>query len=521
MDVFKFRSMTKYFTPVTFFFLAIILSFKMSFQGQYLHDYFLRSVVNDSIQVKSESSNVSLKGFTLSNSEIKLNETTIGTIDTIKITPQITKILTGKVNSLKATSGTIILNQTTIPAILNSTGLEFPFHKIKFDNVALNIFGTLFTLKSLKQGWSLQNAENESITLTYDGDKLNITSPIFAIPYATLANVSGTFSSQDGLILSGNIAPLQSQFKLSMKKEETIIDLSGSLSTHKIELGKITGAYNTEKESYSLKADFKEIPFTLFDSIVKTHIDLPLTFINSGLVGLNYKTAQGSSQHLTSFNLALTNLKARFFLYDLYGINGSISLAKNPGETPLNLSIDSIRRHKLNFENTVILMTDLPGHGLFPSVVTTEFAKGAIRLHDFKQTDRGIEATAEIEDLDINDAIASSSITSLAATGKLKGSARLLFTTEKVVILNAELKASSSKGKIHYFPKLEGLDDQKSSQAMENLDFTILNIDMTTPDINEPASIKIQIVGTNPILSNGYPLDFTIETQASLMDFYS
>ena len=521
MDVLKFRSMTKYFTPATFFILAIILSFKMSFQEQYLHDYFLKSVVNESIRVKSEASNVSLTGFTLSNSEIKLNETTIGTIDTIKITPQITKLLTGKVNSLKASSGTIILNEITIPAILNSTGLEFPFHQIKLDNVALNIFGTLFTLKSFKEGWSLQNSENESITLSNQGDLIKIASPIFAVPYATLANVSGTFSPQDGLQLSGNISPLQSRFKLSIKKEGNLIDLNGSLSTNKIELGKITGVYNTEKESYSIKADFKEIPFALFDSIIKNHIDLPLTFINSGLIGLNYKTSKGSSQHLTSFNLALTNLKGRFFLYDLYGINGSVSLAKNPGESPLNLSIDSIRRHKLNFENTVILMTDSPGQGLFPSVVTTEFAKGAIRLHDFKQTDHGIEATAEIEDLDINDAITSSSITSLAATGKLKGSARLLFTKEKVVILNAELKASSSRGKIHYFPKLEGLDDQKSSQAMENLDYTILNIDIKTPDINEPATIKIQIVGTNPVLSNGYPLDFTIETQASLMDFYS
>jgi hypothetical protein len=520
MNFAKLTVIRNFFTPTTFFILAIVLSFKMSFHGQYLHDYFLKSVIDKSIHINSQTSNLSLKGFTLSNSNVNLDGVNIGTINSINITPKITKLFSGKINSIKATSGNIILNEVTIPQILMSKGIDLPIRNILLDDLKLDIFGTFFTLKSIESGWLIQNSGNESVTITTNDNNFQISSHLFTLPYITLANLNGTYSSKSGLKISGNISPLKSNFDMTLKKESSIIDISGHITANQIQLGNITGAYNMGNCSYTLNADLKEIPFSLFEKIFKSHFDLQLSFINSGLIGLNYQISQGLNTHINSFHMNLTNLKAKFYLYDLFGINGIISLTQNNGETAINISIDSIRRHKLNLQNTVVLMIHTPDLGLTPSIVTTEYAQGSVKLHDFKQTDNGLEATAEIDNLDINDAITHSSITTLAATGKLKGTARLLLTTEKIIILNAKLNAASPKGKIHYFPKLANTDDTKSSQAMENLDYTILNIDLNTADINEPADVKIQIVGTNPTLSNGYPLDFTIETKATLMDFY-
>ncbi len=521
MNLIKINVLFKYFTPLTFFVLAIILSFKMSFQGRYLHDFFLKSIIDNSIKVHSESSNLTIKGITLSNSEITLDQTSIGTIGKIRITPKITQLISGQISAIKATSGTFLIDKTTLPIILNSQGIDLPLNKLTLDNIAIDCFGIPLTLKSQKNEWQITNAKNEQISITALDHQLKIRSPLFTLPYVTLANLSGSFSPDTGLELLGNISPLRSHFNISLKKEGQLIALSGTVKSNNVEIGHIIGAYNTDKNAYTLKAKLKEIPFKLFSSIFKHNFDLPIVFQESGLVGLNFDKAQGMTEELKSFNLNLTNLKASFFLYDLFGINGTLSLDSKAGENPLNISVDSIRRHKLNFENTVILMKKDQEYDVFPSVVTTEFSKGHMRLHDFKMTKNGLEATAEIEDLDINDAITKSTITSIAATGTLKGTARLLLTKEKVIILNAQLSASSPKGKIHYFPKLEELNDQKSSQAMENLDYTILNLDLETKDINEPADLKIQIVGTNPAFSNGYPLDFTIETKATLMDFYS
>lgn len=515
------RYLLRYFTPLTFFTLAIILSFKLSFQGQYIHDFFLKSIIDESVTILSESSKLSIKGIALSNSEIKLHDTSIGTIENIKITPKIAQLFSGQVSKIKASTGDIIINKTTLPAILGSQGINLPLDKITLNRISVDCFGTLFTMKSQDSGWAILNTEKESLSLTPSGKNISITSPIFSIPYVTLANIKGILTADDKLSLSGNISPLKSQFNLDIQRKANLIELSGALQNDKIEMGKLSGAYNTDKQAYTFKANIKEIPFRLFDTIFKNEFNLPIMFKESGLIGINYDVSHGLLQEIKSFVLNLTNLKASLFLYDFYGISGTISLDDKSDLHNFNISIDSIHRNKLKFMNTVVLLQRNEFYGAFPTLINTEFCKGALRLHDFKVTEDGLEASVEIQDLDINEVIANSTITSLAATGKLSGAARVLLTPEKVIILKAKLNTSSSKGKIHYFPKLEGLDDQKSSQALENLDYTILNIDIESTDIAEPGNLQIQIVGTNPVLSNGYPLDFNIETKATLMDFFS
>ena len=521
MDVTKLNIILRYFTPLTFFAFAIALSFKMSFQGRYLHDFFLKSITDSSVKIHSESSNLTFSGITLSNSEITLNKTNIGTIGKIKIIPQISKLTSGQISSLKATSGSFLINKKTFPILLKAKMINLPLTKLTLDDIAVDLFGIPLSLKSKRNEWNIINTNQECITIEFAKDTLNIHSPFFTLPYITLANLSGTFSQGKGLSLKGNISPLQSQFDIFVKNKNHLFELSGTIKNNALEIGNIAGSYNAKKESYTLKAKLKEIPFKLFLTIFNHHFNLPVSFHDSGLIGLSYDKVHGLTDELKSFNLNMTNLRASFYLYDLFGINGTLSLDSKAGENLFNISVDSIRRHKLNFKNTVMLLKRGDTHDLLPSIITTEFAKGHIRLHDFKMTEHGLETSAEIENLDINDAITKSTITSIAATGTLKGTARLLFTQEKIIILTAKLNAASSKGKIHYFPKFEGLEDKKSSQALENLDYTILNIEFQTKDINEPADLKIQIVGTNPSLSNGYPLDFNIETKATLMDFYS
>ncbi len=517
---YKLSTLSRYIIPTVFFTIALFLSLKMSLQGLFLPEYFLKSVVAPSISVKSKSNKFSLKGFILSDTTISIDDTDIGTLNTLRITPKLTKLFKGEIETINATSGTIEINTKTLPLLIHQSTLDFPFKRMILNDINMNILGHLYTITSTKDGWTVTNKEMDRITIHQTKSDLIISSPFFNFPYISLANIHGKVNSADGLGITATLSPLKSKIDLNIQKKANIIDLSGTISSNHVSLGNITGAYSTDTRKYVLKAEIKELPFSIFKAIMENHITLPVNFVDSGLIALKCDLSNSVKSNVNSVTLDLTNLKAKLFLYDFIGVSGTIALSETIQNDHLTVSVDSIKRHRLNFENNIILLKN-DNSTLVPTIITSEFAKGTIRLHDFKLVDEGLEATAEIEDMDINDAISISSITSLAATGIIRGTARILLTKEKVIILSADLSTTSPKGKIHYFPKLDGLDDQKSSQALENLDYTILKIAISASDINEPASIKIQIVGTNPILSNGYPLDFTIETQASLMDFYS
>lgn len=123
--------------------------------------------------------------------------------------------------------------------------------------------------------------------------------------------------------------------------------------------------------------------------------------------------------------------------------------------------------------------------------------------------------TLELNDISLTELIFFTELENLYATGQLDISIPLLYEDNSIIIKNAEFK-SLNEGVIKFNSETQLENDNIALAALKNFHYKALNGHFNYNDKTGLYLIRIHLLGANPDLYDGFPVDFTFNIDGNL-----
>jgi hypothetical protein len=531
LDIFmiKMSFIFKRILPWLLYLSAFILAAYMGLSSNFVNNKIINPIFGNHIQISSSSASISKGQLHFKDNAINNGDNVLGTIDRIRITPELKGLLSGHHKRVTLSGGNFSLGLSEFTDLskiiglidnLNANPAEFIIEKLKLD-----IGKESFLLGGGPKSYQLTNKHHEIISVKFEDDHTRIKSSYWTLPYLCLRNIEGNITQKGDRLkgkIQANLDDFKSEVDIKFKLSPHLYKAQGVTLNSNGRTGEFSAVYAPQTHEGSITSNIHNLNFITIHTLIPWVKDIRGLEIEGGKVQL-----------LAKLNIHQDNLKgqvrlnwkegtARLFFYDITGITADLPLLTAEQSNNVVIKAKSIRRHRLNFTDVSLVGETDSSLGIIPKIMDIDFCKGQLHLHDFKLIPEGLLAKVDFSDLDINEMISVSDVTALAATGKMSGSAVVLLDQSTIKFITMSARSSALNGKIHYLPSdKEGEEEDKNAQALSDLNYTVLNISLQASETdNNPGKIKIHIVGTNPAVSNGYPLDFTIETEGNFNDFF-
>ncbi len=362
------------------------------------------------------------------------------------------------------------------------------------------------------------------MSIQLDEEHTKIRSSYWTFPYLSLRNIESLITHKgDHLngVIKATLDDYKSQLDIKFKLSPHLYKAQGvTLGSHG-RTGEFSAVYAPHTQDGNISSNIHNLNLITLHNLIPWVSNIQGLEIDGGKIQLLTKLNINKNTLNGQVRLTWKDGAAKLFFYDITGIIADVPIMTAEQSNNIIIKAKSIQRNKLNFTDVSMIGETDSSLGMLPKIIDIEFCKGQLHLHDFSLKPEGLLAKVEFADLDISEMINISDVTTLAATGKISGSAVVLLNQSTIKILTMTARSSSLNGKIHYLPSPKEGDGDSNGQALSDLNYTVLNISLDASETdNNPGKIKIHIVGTNPEVSNGYPLDFNIETEGNFSDFF-
>lgn len=526
-NIFKFHRCL----PWVLYLVAVILALCTWFSSNFLNAAIIFPLLNQHLQIEPTSVSISQNQVLLTDVSIHKKDTIKGRIDKLYITPDIKNIVNRYHKKILVSGGLITINpmaflldpaQATnlIRAIQNTSSI------LQLDNLYIEAGNLTLKIMGNDKRYSINLKKNQNIHIMLDENCTKINCPYISFPHVSLRDMTGTIIHSINNTISGKIKAYAPEYKtnldVDLKLSPTLHEAQGAVSTDEnTSIGKFSFIYTPETHQGILTANIHNLQPKIIPALVPELSTFAPLKIKGGKtqfladIAINHETPKGQVK------LKWTEGTAKLFFYDITGITADLPVTTFGYQDNITIKAEKIIRNKLNLTKVSVIAKPNTSLGIFPEAIDAAFCKGHIHLYDFKHTSKGISAKIKFTGIDIDDLIRISSITALAATGKLSGSGTVLLDQSKIKFINLDARASSSSGKIHYLPLKQSPTEDDNSEALSDLDYTVLNLSLQASEQDDaPGQVTIRVIGSNPGFSRGTPLDFTIETQGNFGDFF-
>ncbi|WP_198022330.1 intermembrane phospholipid transport protein YdbH family protein [Candidatus Odyssella acanthamoebae] len=524
----KMSSIFKHTLPWVLYLSALILAAYMGLSSNFVNNKIINPIFGNHIQVSSSSASISKGQLHFKDNAINNGDYVLGKIDRIRITPELKGLLSGHHKRVTLSGGNFSLRFSEFTDLskiiglmdnLNANPAEFIIEKLK-----LHIGEENFILWGGQKYYQLANRHHEIISVKFEDEHTKIKSSYWTLPYISLRNIEGIIT-QKGDHLNGtikaNLDDYKSELDIKFKLSPHLYKAQGVTLNSNGRTGEFSATYAPQIHDGSITSNIHNLNLITIHNLIPWVSDIQGLEIEGGKAQLLAKLNIHQDSLNGQVRLNWKDGTAKLFFYDITGITADLPIITAEQSNNVIIKAKSIRRHRLNFTNVSIVGETDSSLGMIPKIIDIEFCKGQLHLHDFKLMPEGLLAKVDFSDLDINEMISTSDVTTLAATGTISGSAVVLLDQSTIKIITMSARSSAFNGKIHYLPSDKEEEEDKNEQALSDLNYTVLNISLQASETdNNPGKIKIHIVGTNPEVSNGYPLDFTIETEGNFSDFF-
>ncbi|MBW8308347.1 MAG: YdbH domain-containing protein [Candidatus Paracaedibacteraceae bacterium] len=524
----KMTSIFKRILPWILYLSALLLAAYMGLSSNFINMKIINPIFGNHIQISSSSASISKGQLHFKDNAINNGENVLGTIDRIRIAPELKGLLSGHHKRITLSGGNFSLGLAEFTDLSKIIGLmdnlkanpaEFVIEKLN-----LRIGDENLTVWGSHQSYKFSNKNHEIISVKLDGEHAKIQSSYWTLPYLSLRNVEGLITHKDDRlkgVIKANLDDYKSELDIKFKLSPHLYKAQGVTLNSQGRTGEFSVIYAPHTQDGTITSNIHNLNLLTLHNFIPWLSNIQGLEIDGGKIQLLAKLNINKNALNGQVRLTWKDGTAKLFFYDITGITADLPILTVEQSNNIIIKAKSIRRNRLNFTDVSMVGETDSSLGMIPKIIDIEFCKGQLHLHDFRLKPEGLLAKVEFSDLDINEMISISDVTTLAATGTISGSAIVLLNQSTIKIVTMSARSSTLNGKIHYLPSNKEGDDAANGQALSDLNYTVLNISLQASETdNNPGKIKIHIVGTNPEVSNGYPLDFTIETEGNFSDFF-
>ena len=318
------------------------------------------------------------------------------------------------------------------------------------------------------------------------------------------------------------VKDLDSQFELSLTPEKIIG--KGDISINKEAVTPFSIIYDKESTAWTINLAKEELDNQLFNQILE-------------LIGKQNKTVlkiiEGKVNHsgklkfnqniLVKSRLAVKDMLFQFGENTVSGMNISQELTSlSPLDFKTELTIEKIEfASGLNISNFHSQIKPSKNNVFDVSSLRADLLEGQLQADTLKFSPSGLlETPIKLTKLSLMELFFFLDIAGLYGEGLLNFNLPLSTQQGSLVIKDGHFKAID-KGLIKYSTADidSGVEENIAMQALRNFHYDSLEGDISYSQ-NGDYKIKIHLLGSNPELYDGYPIDFILNLQGKLTDIF-